>query len=69
VSTDLLFDLVSQAEASRLRGVSRQAIAKLVKEGKLRGFKVAGRVLVSRAEVENYQIKPAGRPRNGLRQS
>jgi len=66
VSTDFLSDLVSQAEASRLRGVSRQAIAKLVKEGKLRGYQVAGRLLVSRTEVENYQIRPAGRPKHGI---
>lgn len=65
MSTDFLSDLVSQAEAARIRGVSRQAISKLLKEGKLTAHRVAGRILVSREEVETYQIKPAGRPKNG----
>ncbi len=64
MSTDFLADLISQAEAARLRGVSRQAIAKLVRQGKLRTYTVAGRQLVRRSEVMNYEIKRAGRPKN-----
>jgi excisionase family DNA binding protein len=64
VSTEFLSDLITQAEAARLRHCSRQAIAKLVKQGKLRTFLVAGRRLLSKAEVMRYEVKPAGRPRS-----
>ncbi len=52
---------ISQAEAARLRGVSRQAIAKLVKSGRLRGVKIGGHVLVNRADVQQFVPKRAGR--------
>ena len=64
MSTDLLADLISQAEAARLRRVSRQAIAKLVRQGKLKTYTVADRQLVRKSEVVNYEIKRAGRPKN-----
>jgi excisionase family DNA binding protein len=54
-------DLVAQADAARLRGVSRQAIAKLVKQGKLKTVTVAGRQLLRRSEVLAYVVQPAGR--------
>jgi excisionase family DNA binding protein len=53
---------ISQAEASRLRGVSRQAIALLVKKGRLPVLKIGGRLLVRRKEVEEFTPEPAGRP-------
>jgi len=53
---------ISQAEAAKLRGVSRQAIAKLVRRGRLRSIVVAGRTLVSRADVTSFQARAAGRP-------
>ncbi len=53
---------ISQAEASRLRGVSRQAIALLVKKGRLSVLKIGGRLLVRRKEVEEFRPEPAGRP-------
>jgi predicted DNA-binding protein YlxM (UPF0122 family) len=56
-------DLISQAEAARLRGVTRAAIADLIKRGKLRSIEVAGRALVYRREVINYQQGEPGRPR------
>lgn len=55
-------DWISQAEAARLRGVTRQAIAKLVKKGRLRSLEVGGRLFVDRAEVENLVPRRAGRP-------
>jgi hypothetical protein len=55
-------DWISQAEGARLRGVSRQAIANLVKNGRLRTFAVGGRVFVSRAELLAFERLPAGRP-------
>lgn len=42
---------ISQAEAARIHGVSRQAISKMVQAGRLRSFPVGGRIFVSRAEV------------------
>lgn len=59
---------ISQAEASRLRGVSRQAIAKLVSCGRLRTIDVGGRTFVSRAEIVAFAPKRAGRPRGATRE-
>jgi len=53
---------ISQADAARLRGVSRQAIALLVKKGRLPVLKIGGRQLVRRKEVEEFTREPAGRP-------
>ena len=63
MSADFLSDLITQAEAARLRGVSRQAIGKLVRQGKLKTYEVAGRQLLRKSEVVKYEIKPSGRPR------
>lgn len=56
-------DWITQSEAARLRGVSRQAIAKLVKKGHLRTFRIGGYTLVHRSDVEKYRPREAGRPR------
>jgi excisionase family DNA binding protein len=53
---------MSQAEAARLRKVSRQAISLLVKKGRLPVLKIGGRVFVHRKEVEGFTPEPAGRP-------
>lgn len=55
---------ISQAEAARLRNVTRQAISLLVKKGRLRTLKIGGRLLVRRQEVEAFTPEPAGRPPN-----
>lgn len=54
---------VSQAEAARLRNVSRQAIAKLVSNGRLRTLEVGGRSFVSRLDVLAFEPNPPGRPK------
>lgn len=54
---------ISQAEAARIRGVSRQAITKLVAKGRLRSVEIGGRVLVRREDVERFEPLPAGRPK------
>ena len=55
---------ISQAEAARLRGVSKQAIANLIKRGRLSTIEVAGRSLVLKNEVTSFVAKPrTGRPR------
>ena len=56
-------DWISQAEAARIRGVSRQAIARLVKKGRLRVLRVAGKVLLRRSDVKNFEREEPGRPR------
>jgi hypothetical protein len=54
---------ISQAEAARIRGVSNQAIADLIRRGRLTTVSVAGRTLVLRSEVEAFVPKPKlGRP-------
>jgi excisionase family DNA binding protein len=60
-------DWLSQAEAAQLRGVTRQAIARLIKRGRLRTLVVGGRTLVSRADVEAFVPRPAGRPKGASR--
>ena len=55
--------MVTQAEAAEIRGVSVQAINYLVKHGRLRSIKVAGRVLLFRDEVEKFQPSLGGRPK------
>ena len=59
----MLKDLISQAEAARIRGVSPQAIGHLVRTGKLKSVMVAGRLLVFKSEVEKFKPDPGGRPK------
>ena len=54
---------ISQAEAARIRGVSQQAIANLIKRNRLFAVNVAGSTLVLRSEVEAFVTQPKrGRP-------
>lgn len=53
---------ISQSEAARLRGVTRQAIHRLVNRGKLRTVEIGGTRLVLREEVASYTPSSAGRP-------
>jgi excisionase family DNA binding protein len=55
---------ISQAEAAQLRGVSRQAISKLVRQGRLKSLVVGGHRLVSRADVLSFRPRAAGRPKS-----
>jgi excisionase family DNA binding protein len=61
--TDVMADLISQAEAARLRGVTRAAIQDLVRRGRIRSVTVGGRSLVYRTEIESYEQGEPGRPR------
>lgn len=56
---------ITQAEAARLRDVTRQAIAKLVSNGRLRTLNIGGRNFVSRADVLAFEPNPPGRPKSG----
>jgi excisionase family DNA binding protein len=55
-------ELISQAEAARLRGVTRGAIQDLVRRGRIRAVSVAGRTLVYKGEIESYEKGEPGRP-------
>jgi excisionase family DNA binding protein len=59
--TFLADDWVSQAEAARIRGVSRQAIARLIKRGRFRTLTIGGKVLLRRTDVKNYKRELPGR--------
>jgi excisionase family DNA binding protein len=62
--TFLADDWVSQAEAARIRGVSRQAIARLIKRGRFRTLLIGGKILLRRSEVKNYKrMLPGRRPK------
>ena len=56
-------DWVSQTEAARLRGVTRQAISRLVQLGRLRCLRVGGYTLVLRKDAVEYKPEKRGRPR------
>ena len=55
-----LSDLISQAEAARIRGVSRAAIRDLIRRKRLRSVSVGGRELVYRSEVEAFEKDKPG---------
>lgn len=61
--TNDMSDLISQAEAARLRGVTRAAIQDLVRRERIRSVNVGGRSLVYRTEIINYEQGEPGRPR------
>ena len=56
-------DLITPAEAARMRGVTRSAITDLMRRGRLRIIEVGGRPFLSRAEVERFTPEITGRPR------
>jgi excisionase family DNA binding protein len=60
-------DLMTQAEAAELRGVSRAAITDLVKRGRLRIVKMFGKKLVYRSEVEHFEPVRKGWPKGKAR--
>lgn len=62
MSKQNLGDLITQAEAARIRNVSREAIYRLVARGKLQVVEIGGQKFVSRSEVENYKPEVGGRP-------
>ena len=56
-------DWISQAEAARIRGVSRQAISRLIQKGRFKTLEIAGKVLLKRSEVNAFEPEQPGRPR------
>jgi excisionase family DNA binding protein len=59
---------ISQAEAAKLRGVSRQSIAGLVRKRRFGTLSIGGKTLLRRSEVEGFQPKPPGPIPKGKRQ-
>lgn len=55
-------DLITPAEAARLRGVTRSAITDLMKRGRLQIVEFGGRSFLHRKEVENFTPEITGRP-------
>jgi len=58
-----LEDLITPAEAARLRGVKPPTIAYLMKRGRLSTRQVGGRTFLLRGEVVAYVPAKGGRPR------
>jgi hypothetical protein len=54
-------DWISQSEAARLRGVTRQAIASLIETKRVQTLEIGGRLLVRRQDIEQFEPKKAGR--------
>ncbi len=55
-------DLISQAEAAKLRGVSRASINELVTRGRLKTVEIGGKPYLYRAEVKAFEPDKGGRP-------
>jgi len=58
-----LSEVVSQREAAKMRGVSIQAIHKLMKRGRFTVIEVSGKRFLLRKEVEAFVPRRTGRPR------
>lgn len=58
---------ISQAQAAKLRGVSRQAIERLVRKGRFETLSIGGKTLLKRSEIEEFQPKPPGPSPKGKR--
>lgn len=55
-------DLITQTEAAKLRGVSRQMINSLVRRGILPAYGPDKRVRI--ADVRAYRVTPGGQPQH-----
>lgn len=53
---------ITQSEAAKVRGVSRQAINNLIKKGRIKTIKVSSVVLLDKKDVENFESLKPGRP-------
>ena len=60
-------DLVTYTTAAQMRGVSRQAISRLVERGKFTAIEIDGHKFLFRDEVEKYEPSIGGRPKQSAR--
>ena len=58
-----LYDYPAGIERARLRGVTPPAIRFLIAKGRMPVYRVAGKVSLSKREVEAWRPLPAGAPR------
>ena len=59
--TEKMSNLISQTEAAALRGVTRSAIHRLIKRGRLRTVEIGGHVFVYRDEIKAFEPEKGGR--------
>lgn len=55
-------ELVTVAQAAEIRGVTRQAINHLIRQGKIAAVEIAGRRFLRRGEIETFEPDRGGRP-------
>lgn len=55
-------ELLTVTQAANERGVTRQAINHLIRQGKLPVVDIAGKRFVKRGELESFQPDRGGRP-------
>ena len=55
-------DMITQADAAFIRGVSHEAIRDLVRRGRLKVFKIGGKPFLSKKEVKAFKPQVGGRP-------
>jgi hypothetical protein len=60
-------ELVSQATAARMRGVSKQAIEGLIKRGRLTTVVIDDHTFLLKKEVEDYKPGVGGRPKQSAK--
>jgi hypothetical protein len=60
-------DLISQAEAAQIRGVTVSAIGDLIRRGRLRTQEIGGHVFVFKSEVEGFEEQKRGWPKGKRR--
>ena len=60
-------ELVSQATAARMRGVSKQAITGLIRRGRLTKIVIDGHVFLLKKEVKNFEPGMPGPKPKGTR--
>jgi hypothetical protein len=51
---------ISQTEAARIRGITRQAIGIYVKRGRFTTFVMGGKTFLLRSELENFEPRKRG---------
>jgi excisionase family DNA binding protein len=55
-------DLLTVSQAAEERGVSRQAINHLIRQGKLKAVEIAGKNFISRKALSEFEPDKGGRP-------
>ena len=55
-----LNELITPTQAARIRGVTRAAIASLIKRQRLHTIEIAGRPFLRRSDVENFAPEKPG---------